>query len=336
MADGIAHVSARELKAQLHDCGEIALLDAREEGVFHARHLLLASCLPLSRLELLIDDLVPRRGTRVVWCDDGDGSALRAAGRISQFGYTDVAVLDGGISAWQADGYRLYSGVHVPSKAFAEVVEHEAETPWISALDLKALIDSGADLAVFDSRSYEEYHNNSIPTAISVPGAELVYRFPDMVQSPDTTVIVNCGGRTRSIIGAQALRNAGFGNKIMSRRTARWPGTWPDSRSCTARRGGRPRCPKAAGGRLSTRRRASPSALQFRGSITRHSRRGAQKRTSAPSMFSTCGHRRSTGLGISRALAPRQAASSCRRPTPISPPGMPVSSWSTTTACGRQ
>jgi rhodanese-related sulfurtransferase len=200
----------------LHDGGEIALLDAREEGIFHARHLLLASCVPLSRLELLIDDLVPRRGTRVVWCDDGDGSALRAAHSMSGFGYTDVSVLDGGIDGWEAAGYRLYSGVHVPSKAFAEVVEHEAGTPWLSAPDLKALIDSGADIAIFDSRSYEEYHNNSIPTAISVPGAELVYRFTDMVPSPDTTVIVNCGGRTRSIIGAQALRNAGFRNKIMS------------------------------------------------------------------------------------------------------------------------
>src|SRR5215207_3461831 len=216
MAGDIGRVSAGQLKAQLHDGGEIALLDAREEGVFHARHLLLASCVPLSRLELLIDDLVPRRGTRVVWCDDGDGSALRAASRMSGLGYTDVAVLDGGVATWEAAGYRLYSGVHVPSKAFAEVVEHEAGTPWISAPDLKALIDSGADIAIFDSRSYEEYHNNSIPTAISVPGAELVYRFTDMVPSPETTVIVNCGGRTRSIIGAQALRNAGFPNKIMS------------------------------------------------------------------------------------------------------------------------
>ena len=216
MADNIGHVDPRQLKEQLHDGGEIALLDAREEGVFHARHLLLASCVPLSRLELLIEDLVPRRGVRVVWCDDGDGSALRAAHRMSRLGYTEVAILDGGIAAWAAAGYRLYSGVHVPSKAFAEVVEHEAGTPWISAPDLKALIDGGANIAIFDSRSYEEYHNNSIPTAISVPGAELVYRFADMVPSPDTTVIVNCGGRTRSIIGAQALRNAGFRNRIMS------------------------------------------------------------------------------------------------------------------------
>ena len=216
MADDVERISARELKQQLHDGGEIALLDAREEGIFHQRHLLLASCVPMSRLELLINDLVPRRGTRVVWCDDGDGSAFRAARRMSGLGYTDIAVLDGGIAAWESAGYRLYSGVHVPSKAFAEVVEHEAGTPWISAPDLKALIDRRADIAIFDSRSYEEYHNNSIPTAISVPGAELVYRFTDMVPSADTTVIVNCGGRTRSIIGAQALRNAGFRNKIMS------------------------------------------------------------------------------------------------------------------------
>ena len=134
---------------------------------------------------------------------------------MSALGYQDVAVLDGGIAAWEAAGYRLYSGVHVPSKAFAEVVEHEAGTPYLSALELKGLIDSGADITIFDSRSYEEYHNNSIPTAISVPGAELVYRFTDLTPSPDTTVIVNCGGRTRSVIGAQALISAGFANKIM-------------------------------------------------------------------------------------------------------------------------
>jgi rhodanese-related sulfurtransferase len=216
MTADIKRVSAPELKSALHDGGEIALLDAREEGVFNRRHLLMASCVPLSRLEQLVDDLVPRRGARTVWCDDGDGSAALAAGRMAAFGYDNVAVLDGGIAAWEEAGFRVYSGVHVPSKAFAEVVEHEAATPWISAPDLQKLIAGGADIAIFDSRSYEEYHNNSIPSAISVPGAELVYRFADLMPSPDTTVIVNCGGRTRSIIGAQSLINAGFRNKIMS------------------------------------------------------------------------------------------------------------------------
>ena len=216
MSSSPTSISATALKAALHDGGEIALLDARDEVPFDARHLLMAACVPLSRLELLVDTCVPRRSARVVWCDDGEGLAQRAATRMMVLGYTHVAVLAGGIATWEAQGYRIYSGMHVPSKAFAEVVEHEAKTPWITAEELKALIDDKANIALFDSRSYEEFHGNSIPTAISVPGAELVYRFADLVPSPNTTVVVNCGGRTRSIIGAQSLINAGVPNKVVS------------------------------------------------------------------------------------------------------------------------
>lgn len=216
MSTNVRRISTEQLKAQLHDGGEIALLDPREEVPFDARHLLMAACVPFGRLETLVDDRVPRRSARVVWCDDGQNLAERAAARMSSLGYHDVAVLDGGIEAWKAAGYPVYSGIHVPSKAFAEVVEHEAATPHISAQELKALIDENADIAIFDSRSYEEYHGNSIPGAISVPGAELVYRFKDLAPSPETLVVVNCGGRTRSIIGAQALINAGFPNRIVS------------------------------------------------------------------------------------------------------------------------
>ena len=212
----IKRIDAKGLKAALHDGGEVALLDAREEMTFGERHILMASCMPLGRIEVMAADLVPRRSARVVWCDDGEGLAEPAARRMAELGYTDVSVLEGGIAAWQRAGYRIYSGVHVPSKAFAEVVEHDLGTPWITADELKQLIDGDQEVAVFDSRSFEEYHTNSIPTAVSVPGAELVYRFNELVPSPETMVIVNCGGRTRSIIGAQSLINAGVPNKVVS------------------------------------------------------------------------------------------------------------------------
>ncbi|MCC7486382.1 MAG: rhodanese-related sulfurtransferase [Burkholderiales bacterium] len=218
MSGTVKLIDTAALKAALHDGGEIALLDAREEVPFDARHLLMAACVPVSRLELVVNACVPRQSARVVWCDDGEGLAGCAASRMAALGYTDVSVLEGGVKAWEAAGYPVYSGVHVPSKAFAEVVEHEAGTPWITAEELKRLIDSRADIALFDSRSFEEYHENSIPTAVSVPGAELVYRFADLVPSRSTTVIVNCGGRTRSIIGAQSLINAGVPNRVVSLR----------------------------------------------------------------------------------------------------------------------
>ena len=209
-------VTAAQLRDRLHSGGEIAIVDVREEGSFHERHLLMASCLPLSRLELLAPGLLPRRTAPIIVCDNSEGLAERAAVRLTQGGYTDVSVLAGGVKAWEAAGFPVYSGVHVPSKAFAEVIEHEYGTPWISAEELAQRQKRGERMGIFDSRSYEEYHSNTIPGAVSVPGAELVYRFNELVPSPDTFVVVNCGGRTRSIIGAQSLIDAGVPNRVVS------------------------------------------------------------------------------------------------------------------------
>lgn len=212
----IRSITPPELRRRYQAGGEIAIVDAREEGVFHDRHLLVASCLPLSRLELIAPGLLPRRSASIVVTDDGEGLAEKAAARLVEGGYTDVSVLEGGVKAWEAAGFPVYSGVHVPSKAFAEVVEHEMATPWISVEELADRQKRGGNMAIFDSRSYEEYHSNTIPGAISVPGAELVYRFNELVPSPDTFVVVNCGGRTRSIIGAQSLIDAGVPNRVVS------------------------------------------------------------------------------------------------------------------------
>jgi rhodanese-related sulfurtransferase len=108
---------------------EIALLDAREELTFGERHIFMAACLPLGRIEVLADDMVPRRQTRVVWCDDGGGLGERTAQRMADLGYSDVSVLDGGIAVWERAGFRIYSGVHVPSKAFAEVSSTTSALP---------------------------------------------------------------------------------------------------------------------------------------------------------------------------------------------------------------
>ncbi len=222
-------VAPAELKAMLHDGQELALLDVRENGRFGDRHLLFASSVPFSRLEMRIADLVPRRTCRIVLCDEGpagkdargapDASlAERAAERLRGLGYTDVRVLAGGIQAWQAAGYLLFSGVNVPSKAFGEFVEHECHTPSISATELKALVDRGEKLVILDSRPVEEYRAMSIPGGVDCPGAELVYRVSDLAPDPGTLVVVNCAGRTRSIIGAQSLINAGIPNKVVALR----------------------------------------------------------------------------------------------------------------------
>jgi rhodanese-related sulfurtransferase len=211
-------LSPRSLKAMLADGEELAIIDVREELIFSQGHLLFACSVPLSRLELNFARLVPRRGTRVVLCDEGDGLAGRAADILVRAGYHNLFVLDGGVAAWAKAGLELFSGINVPSKAFGEFVEHGSATPSISADELDRLIRDGSDLVVLDSRPFDEYRRVSIPTAINVPGAELVLRIRDVAPSPDTMVVVNCAGRTRSIIGAQSLINAGAPNKIVALR----------------------------------------------------------------------------------------------------------------------
>jgi rhodanese-related sulfurtransferase len=202
----------------LEDGRELALLDVREELIYSNSHLLHARSAPLSRLELRVPTLVPRRGTRIVLCDDDETLAALAAATLQQHGYTDVVVLKGGVPGWAKAGYELFSGVFVPSKAFGEFVEHDSGTPSIEPQELDRLLRGKADLIVLDSRPFDEYSKMNIPTGIDVPGAELVLRARDLAPSPDTMIVVNCAGRTRSIIGAQSLINAGVPNKVVALR----------------------------------------------------------------------------------------------------------------------
>src|SRR5687768_3922424 len=209
--------SVREVQAALRGSGELALLDVREQGVHYRGHPFFACSAPLSRLELMIGDLVPRRSVPLVVLDGGDeGLAERAARKLAQLGYLDVSMLEGGCAGWKAAGGELFSGVNVPSKAFGEFVEHQYDTPRMPPDNLKELLSKNKKLVILDSRPFEEYHRMNIPGGVDVPGAELAYRVHDLAPDPDTLVVVNCAGRTRSIIGCQSLRNAGIPNPVVA------------------------------------------------------------------------------------------------------------------------
>jgi rhodanese-related sulfurtransferase len=117
---------------------------------------------------------------------------------------------------WRDAGYELFSGVNVPSKAFGELVEHHFDTPHISAGELAAKSADGERLVILDSRPMEEFRNMSIPGGIDCPGCGTRVPIFDVAPDPQTLVVVNCAGRTRSIIGAQSLINAGIPNRVVA------------------------------------------------------------------------------------------------------------------------
>ena len=151
-------------------------------------------------------------------CDDGDGLVERAADDPRRAGYTDCPVCRAASPAWAKAGFELFSGVNVPSKAFGEHIEHVERHAEHLRRRARRADASGADMVVVDSRPFDEFQRVSIPSATNVPGAELVLRIHDIAPSPDTLVVVNCAGRTRSIIGAQSLINAGLPNKVVALR----------------------------------------------------------------------------------------------------------------------
>jgi rhodanese-related sulfurtransferase len=211
-------VTASHIRIALLRRDEIALLDVRHEAVFATGHPLFAANMAADRIALEAETRLPRKDVQIVVYDVGEGLAAVANDRLRALGYTDVRELDGGLKAWQAAGYELFQDVNSYAKAFGELVESRRHTPSLSADEVSALIASDANIRILDVRRFDEYATMNIPGSISVPGAELVLRAGRAAPDPDTTIIVNCAGRTRSIIGTQSLINAGVTNKVRALR----------------------------------------------------------------------------------------------------------------------
>jgi rhodanese-related sulfurtransferase len=229
-----------------------AVLDVRERGAYERGHVYRTTALPRRLLELRLPALVPAPATPLVLVDaDGGALAARARATAQAMGYRDVRGLDGGLAAWRATGRPTVQGINVPSKVFGERALHEHKTPQVSPRELAERIARGDDMVIVDSRTPEEYARGCVPGAVSMPGGELVLRITELITRPDQPIVVHCGGRTRSYIGAESLRRMGLPNPIgalengtmgwelagltLERGAARWaPAATPRSRATAA------------------------------------------------------------------------------------------------------
>src|SRR3979409_1363711 len=214
----VPSVTPSQVRCALLLRDEIALLDVRHEAAYATGHPLFAANMAAARIALEAGTRLPRKDVPIVLYDAGEGLVSLAADRLREFGCTDVRQLDGGLQAWRQAGYELFQDVNSYAKAFGELVESRRHTPSLPADEVAALIARKANVRVLDVRRFDEYATMNIPGSISVPGAELVLRAGRVAPDPETTIIVNCAGRTRSIIGTQSLINAGVANKVLALR----------------------------------------------------------------------------------------------------------------------
>jgi len=212
----MTYISVDAFRALYSGTEEFAVIDPREELFFARGHLFAATNMPLSRLELLVGAGVPNSATHIIFCDDGEGRAERAAEVLVSFGYEKISILQGGLPAWALTGGAVFSGVSVPSKAFGEVIERDLKTPTLSALELRAKLDGNEDFLLLDARPLDEHRQYCIPGSISCPSAEMILRAAELEPFRDKDVVVHCAGRTRSIVGAQTLIDSGLFKSVRS------------------------------------------------------------------------------------------------------------------------
>ncbi len=220
-----AFITPADLNALFDGSTPFALLDVREAGEYNSTHIPGASWIPRRRLEFQMTDSVPFKGVQVIVCDDEGRRAALAAATLEGMGYTNVSALKGGTNAWTNQQYPTEWGMNVPSKDFGEKVEIQNTVIEISADDLHARLETGKHTVILDARTPEEYQRFNIPGSRSLPGGELAYRITDIAEglAADDAIIVNCAGRTRSIIGARALQRMGFTNvSALTNGTAGW------------------------------------------------------------------------------------------------------------------
>ena len=209
-------ISPDQLTTLLQQRDAHALLDVRERAAFERGHIFRATPLPRRLLETRLPMLVTAAGTLIVLYDDDGRISTLTASTLGDMGYTEVFVLTGGFDAWRAGGRPVVQGLNVPSKVFGEHVLHDRKTPEVTPLELSARMAQGQDMVIVDTRTPEEYHRGCLPGAWSMPGGELILRIGEVVERPDQTIVVHCGGRTRSYLGAESLRRMGLPNPIVA------------------------------------------------------------------------------------------------------------------------
>ncbi|WOH83680.1 rhodanese-like domain-containing protein [Bradyrhizobium sp. BEA-2-5] len=236
----LSSVTPQDIRATLLLREEIALLDLRYEAEFATGHPLFAANMASGRIALEAELRLPRKDVPIVLYDNGEGLVAAAAVQLMALGYSNVAALAGGLGGWKAAGYEVFEDVNSYSKAFGELVESRRHTPSLSADEVAKLIADKANIAILDVRRFDEYATMNIPGSVSVPGAELVLRAGQAAPDPETTIIVNCAGRTRSIIGTQSLINAGVPNRVRALRngTIGWTLAKHDLEHGAGKRGG--------------------------------------------------------------------------------------------------
>ncbi|MDD0854262.1 rhodanese-like domain-containing protein [Halobacteriovorax sp. GB3] len=96
-----------ELKKLIDTNENLLLVDCREQDEWDAGHIKEAKFVPLSRFQELFESELPSKDAKIIMqCRSGKRS-MNACMFLMEQGYEDLTNLEGGILAWQENGFEI-------------------------------------------------------------------------------------------------------------------------------------------------------------------------------------------------------------------------------------
>lgn len=182
------------------------LLDVRLPEEYERGHVPRSISLPLGQMALAHENFLAVRGAPVFVVSDDDLRPVWAASLLRNLGFRDVAILDGGLRAWDRAGLPLQQGT--PEPTVFRLEEARAHAALIDPPALQARLESSA--LALDVRSIGEYGFAHIPGTRWLPRGRLELDVEGTAPEKNAPLVVICDNGTRSTLAAGTLRQLGY------------------------------------------------------------------------------------------------------------------------------
>jgi rhodanese-related sulfurtransferase len=143
--------------------------------------------------------------------DKGGGDAVNSAKTLVAAGYTSVAVLTGGMDAWQAAKFPVEAGnlattiTYVPKPRPGEIAIDDFK---------KLAASTSADTLIIDARSREEASFGMIKGAKVIPDTEILDRLAEIPR--DKQVVTYCNTGVMAEMAYHKLKEKGYNVKFLN------------------------------------------------------------------------------------------------------------------------
>ncbi|MGO9015431.1 MAG: rhodanese-like domain-containing protein [Dissulfurispiraceae bacterium] len=197
--------SVQSLKEYLEKGIPFVLIDLRPTDEAKRGHIVGAVSVPGKDLRYEKERFPSDKSAPIMLYDNDTKSELDDFASVRGWGYTNVAVLDGGLDEWKRSGGLVISGdvatriVYVPKLRAGE----------ISIEEFKRIAEtSPADKLLLDVRDEDEALQGMLKGALNVPSWDLKNRFKDITR--DKEIILYCDTGLRAEMAYHTLKEAGF------------------------------------------------------------------------------------------------------------------------------